>query len=120
MEKLVCECCGGQIDAATMKCRYCGTQYRDENDRIVRIETFRNPVKVFSASLLVEDDLMRRKDGAEYAVKMLANELAKSIPSVMEVRSEYDPIRMATKMQGIIKVVQPVNVSNRFNVSDGF
>lgn len=107
MEKYVCECCGGQIDRVKMQCKYCGTQYKENYDRPIRIETFTNPVRTFSACVEVES-----KENAEYAIKALANELSKVIPSVMEVRTEYDPRIMTNRVYGRIKVIQPVNVSD--------
>lgn len=112
MKKYICECCGGEIDRVKMKCRYCGTQYGEEFDRSIRIETFRNPVKTFSACVEVPDEMMRDKDGAERALNVLAKELAKAIPQVMEVRTEYNPERHTSQLRGTIKVIQPVNVSN--------
>lgn len=103
----MCECCGGQIDRVKMQCKYCGTQYREEFDRPIRIETFRNPVRTFSACVEVDS-----KVNAEYAIKVLANELSEVIPSVMEVRTEYDPRMMTNRVYGRIKVIQPVNVSD--------
>ncbi len=107
MDKYICDCCGGQFDISTMKCPYCGTQYKKDDDHIIRIETFRNPVKTFSACVEVTD-----KEGLDYALNVLSKELAKAIPSVMEVRTEYDPRSMTNRVSGRIKVVQPVNVSD--------
>lgn len=112
MKKYICECCGGEIDRATMKCLYCGTPYREEFDRPIRIETFRNPVKTFNACIEVTDEMMRDKDGAEYALSVLAKELANAIPPMMEVRYESNPVWHTARLRGTIKIVQPVNVSD--------
>lgn len=112
MDKYICGCCGGRINRSTMTCEYCGTQYKEENNNIIRIETFRNPVRTFQAKVAIPDSWFREFDAEEVskmAVKELANELAKAIPPMMEVYQEYDPSYMQHILKGRIKIVQPVN-----------
>lgn len=110
MDKYICECCGGQIDPSTMTCRYCGTQYKRDDDRIIRIDTFTNPVHTFKACVAVPNEMMREDFGRELAINSLVSELSNVIPSHMLVASEYDYEHHITRLSGTIKIVHPVNV----------
>ena len=55
MKPLICQCCGGQIDPVTMKCRYCDTVYVDEYEQIRRIKQENNSIK----TQLDKDNLYR-------------------------------------------------------------
>ena len=118
IKKLICVCCGAPINRATCRCEYCGTEY-DLSDEIpmIRVETFTNPVKEYSASALINRDLvaMGSEDYMKYAIERLAHEM---LPAVMEgmqirVQSGYDHEAIMTNQQridGRIKIVIP-NVS---------
>ena len=32
---LICTCCGAKINRATMRCEYCGTEYREDHCALV-------------------------------------------------------------------------------------
>lgn len=115
MKKYTCECCGGTIDASTMKCEYCGVQYaRDEYipERIYKVEHYTNPVITFGASAILRPDELRAlgvSKACEFAVRDIANKLAESIPQAMVISSERDLEYGGLKIMGTVKLVQPVN-----------
>lgn len=114
LKPLVCKCCGGTINRKTMKCEYCGTAYeRQGDDVIIRVETFRNPVRTFTACVGVDDnEISQDPDRIAYiAMHRLIEELSKTIAPNLVLQTYHDTSRMQTKVYGTIKIVQPVNVS---------
>ena len=111
MKPMICECCGGLIDPTTMRCMYCCTAYeRDENDRVVRIETFQNPVKVYRSEMDVEGHIASElgpSNLSQMAVKQLARNLADAIAESMDMTYEYDPINNSHRMTARIRIVEP-------------
>ena len=57
MDKYICSCCGGKINRITMTCEYCGTQYEEKHDNLIRIETFRNPVETLGCDIPIPTEL---------------------------------------------------------------
>ena len=111
MKKYVCECCGGQINPATMKCEYCGTQYKhDIENHVIRLETYTNPVDTFRAEVQYtneELEITPLEIISEYALKSLANKLSESIYNNMVVQHEYDPLTREHRVRGTIKIIKP-------------
>ena len=111
-DKYVCDCCGAPIDRHSMKCSYCGTQYKLENNNLIRIKTFHNPIQTFAAKVAMDPYLLTElgpKEASEVAMNQLVNELSKCIAPMMEVYSEFDPGYCRHIVNGRIKVVQPVH-----------
>lgn len=84
MKKLTCICCGAPINRITKRCDYCGTEYDIRgDDPMIRIETYTNPVKEYSASVLVNREIavMCGEDYMKYAIERLAHEM---MPAVLE------------------------------------
>lgn len=110
MKPMICECCGGQIDPNTMMCRYCGTAYeRDKYDRIVKIETFQNPVKIYKSRMDMDDYIvsgMGIDNATQMAVKQLSRNLADAIAENMEMEYCYDPKDMKHKINARIRIVE--------------
>ena len=113
MEKYLCECCGGHINPRTMTCEYCGTQYKRQWDdplNVVRIETYRNPVKTFTATMAIDSeklDWMGAKDASIIALNHLRAELSKALYETMVVESEHDIARHQEIIRGTVKIVVP-------------
>jgi hypothetical protein len=113
MDKYICDCCGGKINPQTMKCEFCGTQYkRDYDDNVFRIETYTNPVRTFAAEVLVNGEDIHAFGAermSEFALKTLVRKLSDCLSSSMVVDSEYDYTLNQHRVRGTIKMVQPVN-----------
>ena len=98
MIPLTCTCCGAKVNRNTYKCEYCGTEYRRDTEiPVIRMETFTNPVKAYRACAVVNREEVMRF-GNDY----------------MEIRTDYDPALMQYRMEGTLRCVHPVNVSDRF------
>lgn len=117
MIPLTCTCCGAKVNRNTYKCEYCGTEYRRDTEiPTIRLETFTNPVKVYRACALVNREEVMRfgNEYMEHCIRHLANEMLPAIVDNMEIRTDYDPALMQYRMDGTLRCVHPVNVSDRF------
>lgn len=96
-----------------MKCEFCGTQYkRDYDNNVFRIETYMNPVKTFTAEVLVNGEYIHAIGAermSEFALKTLTRKLSDCLASSMVVESEHDYTLNQYRVRGTIKLVQPVN-----------
>lgn len=117
MKKLICVCCGAPINRATRRCEYCGTEYNiDSEIPMVRFETFTNPVKEYSASCLIDRDLvaMAGEKYMQYAIEQLAHAMLPAVMEGMRVRvQDFDyeaHMRNQQRINGTIKIVVPKNV----------
>lgn len=110
----ICDRCGGHINRATMQCEYCGTRFREENDNVIRIETFRNPVREFSVKAVIPDYYVREM-GCETASRICMNELTKKmaecLPQLMNVRVEVIPTQNLVAATATLKGIVPVETT---------
>ena len=109
MNKLICKCCGGQIDKITFRCKFCGTEY-DLLPAPYKIETFRYPVEHFAATFNLSEELLHKMDpveAGEIAVRELIRELSKSIPICMKITMSEDFYRMGVQYRGDIRMIRP-------------
>ena len=117
MKDYTCEHCGGRIKPSTMRCEYCGTQYKIENDRVLRIETFQNPVETFCVEEIIPIEKMKSfgaEQVSEMALKHLTKKLAESItPMMMQIDSEYDFSISGERVRATIKVVRPYRINRK-------
>ncbi len=116
MDKYICSCCGGKINRITMTCEYCGTQYEEKHDNLIRIETFRNPVVTLQNEFVFNNDLMDHltpQEISKLAMDKTVRELAECIAPYIEVQIENDPMRCQKIMRSRIKIVQPVHTEWR-------
>lgn len=111
MKAMICDCCGGQIDPITLKCKYCQTAYeRDLNDEIIRIETFQNPIKIFGSQMLIDDyiiEMLGENEASKVVKKELSLKLARAIAECMEIRCVHDPVHMRREVSARIRIVEP-------------
>ena len=107
---MICKCCGGTVDRASLRCNFCGVQY-EITPSPLRIETFKNPVEHFSAKFVAPHEIfykMEPEQISEIAINRLVKELSKSIPICMQV-SKKDHLRdYCTEYRGDIRMVRPV------------
>lgn len=110
LKNLTCVCCGGRINRATMRCEYCGTEYEiKDNNPIMRIESFQNPVREFRACVLV-DDYDLQIGGEEYmkhATNRLCEKMLPAVLSGMRIRAERDYRTNMTRLDGSLRIVIP-------------
>jgi len=109
MKKYICECCGGQINRATMKCEYCGTAYAEDNENVFRIETYKAPVETLKCKAALPRELIIRDPemATRYAYEKIAHKLAESLMPYMVYESCENVPQCQTELTGMIKVVIP-------------
>ena len=120
MKAYKCECCGGEINRATMRCEYCGTQYKEDYDNgVIRIETFRNPVDHYTAMIKFDNDQINclgPERVSEIAVRELTHKLSDCIAQNMVITHRYDPSTNINYIRGDIKVIRPVEVVDKWRL----
>lgn len=110
MDKYICQCCGGKINRNTMICEYCGTQYKKENNNVLRIEQYTAPVREFAARTAIPTQLSADpQEIMEIAIRHNASELAKIIAPYCEYSVEYDPLRAEHNVRSRIRLIKPIN-----------
>ena len=114
----ICECCGGRINRATMKCEYCDTQYAEvfPNEKIIRVETYINPIETYRTRITLRDsDLLaiERTNGdyTKLILEELASELTKALlPNIrIDVERHIGGRPWDVDIYGTVKVVRPVH-----------
>ena len=116
LQALVCTECGGHIDRDTMTCRYCGIQYKLDQDMmpimvsrfVPHMETLK--ARIFIPEYMVKAEMDRGGDMTkltEYAVKDLSRKLAEAIVPFMEVRNSYEPCEQIHEFSARVRVYRP-------------
>ena len=117
MKNLKCECCGAPLKINPISiyyegyiCDYCGSKYKADNEGVIRIETYRNPVRTLMAKTYVSDDVTKgigEEKAAEYSIKNLTRNLAESLAPMLTIEKEYDPQYMRHIITAKVRVVEP-------------
>ena len=117
MKKLKCECCGAPLKINPISiyyegyiCDYCGSKYKADNEGVIRIETYQNPVRILMARTYVTDDVTKgigEEKAAEYSIKNLTRNLAESLAPMLTIEKEYDPQCMRHIITAKVRVVEP-------------
>lgn len=117
MKNLKCECCGAPLKVNPISiyyddyiCEYCGSKYKVENERAIRIETYQNPVRTLMAKTYVDEyavKVMGEEEAAEYSIKNLTRNLAESLAPMLTIEKEYDPQYMRHIITAKVRVVEP-------------
>lgn len=117
---LTCVCCGAPINRATMRCEYCGTEYEIKDDNpIVRIETFQNPIKTYTAvQTFSEYDLsLGGEELVGFAIRRLAQSMMPSIIEAMEIQAERNSREQSVVLRGRLKTVIPKYSANPISIA---
>lgn len=115
MQKYICDCCGGKIDLITLKCEYCGTQYKNEFDNLIKIETFTNPVDTYKGRVIISRQTLKQMGetvASEYVINTLTRELSKAIASNMVIELRNDIGLDAQIFDRTIKVIRPERIDS--------
>lgn len=109
----ICQCCGGTINRATMKCEYCGTEYEKADDQVrLRIETFQNPVETLGCQVGITDEDMIAlgpEAASKLAMQKMCRQLSECLAPFINMRIEHDPSTRIHHLEGRLKIVRPVN-----------
>ena len=116
-EKYICQCCGGRIDRKTMTCEYCGTQYKEAHEDLIRIETFKNPTQTLMTQVLIERELFEtmKDDAGEFARREIARKISDALTGLMQYECEYDPVYRYYHVRGMARVVVPIDRGKPFD-----
>ena len=117
MKKMKCECCGAPLKINPISiyyegyiCEYCGSKYKADNEGVIRIETYQNPVRTLIVKACVSDDVVKdigEEKAAEYSIKNLTRNLAESLAPMLTIEKEYDPQCMRHIITAKVRVVEP-------------
>ena len=117
MKNLKCECCGAPLKINPLSiyyegyiCDYCGSKYKANNEGVIRIETYQNPVRTLIVKTCVSDDTVKdigEEKAAEYYIKNLSSNLAESLAPMLTIEKEYDPQYMRHIITAKVRVVEP-------------
>lgn len=104
---LLCEQCGGQIDRATRKCPYCGTQYElPEGVKVVidrpGVHRIRCEARLDEAVLMASPEV-----ATEMTLQQMRKQVADSLLAYMEFVTEVNPMSMHRIIRGEIRVLEP-------------
>lgn len=112
LEKYKCECCGGDINPYTLKCEYCGTQYKDKNERVVRVDHYSSPVRTIAMQRYVSEEELKHyslEEVSEHVVQDLTYQIAEVIAPFCNFSVENDIRYWQKRIVAICKIVQPNN-----------
>ena len=109
-DKYKCSCCGGNINQATMTCEYCGTQYKEEYNNVLRVETFQNPIRTLACKRLLDRKVLMTnpQEYSEFTIRSLAGQFAEVIAPYMYLESSLDFETGRIVMDAKIKIIEPV------------
>lgn len=110
MEQLKCPNCGGNIDRSRMICPYCGTQFKNEYNDIIRIETYNPRVVPLKATAMLDESFIKtigKENASEILVREMARNIADSLIPFMEVYTSYVPERCEYRTDARIRVLKP-------------
>lgn len=114
MKALICKNCGGGINPNTLKCEYCGTQYREEfTDGLVRplvVQSCPANIKVLGTQVSVSEWMFRDVPPeriAEFTMKDISRSLAEALAPYIKLETERNPVTMTQIIRGTVRVVEP-------------
>ena len=104
------ECCGGQVDPAAMKCEYCGTTYRlDENYKPIMIQTYMAPTHTFAVKTKIDSTLLSLygRDYTDMVVREISSQLAERLLPYIEYRIQPSFEDIGLDLYSTIRVCEP-------------
>lgn len=112
LQALVCTECGGHIDRETMTCRFCGIQYKLDQDMMpIVVSRFDPNMVTVGASITVPYEMVRGlgcKDASEYAMKDLTKRIAEALVPYLEVTTYPPEPRTYTQtVEARVRVYRP-------------
>lgn len=112
MKKFKCECCGGHVNPYTMKCEYCGTQYEQVSDDVIRIKVQQSirPTKMYQISLDIPNYIRFNSDDA-YIINLIKREVSDQLVDAIMDNMQFvfieDIRHYGLHVDGAISLVVP-------------
>ena len=110
MKAMICTQCGGRINPAKMRCEYCGTQYEQQHDRIVRVETYQvSPVTLQASVSFGREyfDVIGAADMSKEICGRMASEIAEELVKYIEYQIQEEPYTSSVIARGRVRVLPP-------------
>lgn len=110
MKAMICTQCGGRINPAKMRCEYCGTQYEQKHDKIVRVETYQVSPVTLQASVCFgkEDaDFLGPAVMSRQICGRMASEIAEELVKYIEYQIQEEPYTSSVIARGRVRVLPP-------------
>ena len=110
MEELKCKNRGAPINPHSLRCEYCGTQYKRDYDNVLRIETYQSFCRTYKSQINIPTETIRmigEENASEIAIRKLSRNLAEAIAPNMEMRTEYNPCDMEQIITARVRIVDP-------------
>lgn len=107
---LICDCCGGTINRATMRCEYCETEYDRKDIPVAGIVEYRRPGEQHLRSTFSIDRRVLKEEGAplmEYCLRNMADKMAEQLMPFCEFDSMYEPEYDRIMLSARLKVIEP-------------
>ena len=110
LKPLTCPNCGGRIDAARMRCEYCGTRFKREEGSAFRIEVARPGVKTLQVNARIPDHyIMDIGDDAIRSIvrDQMSHQLAEALVPMLDLSVGHDLHLNEAIVRGRIRVLEP-------------
>lgn len=110
--ELKCKNCDGALDPKTLKCPYCGSQYKEmyEGGKMVYVQTCPAQIETLRARVNVSNEMVMMADAeglSRYALNEMAHALAQELLRYTKIEKKYDPYTMTQIIGGTVRVVKP-------------
>lgn len=110
--ELKCKNCNGALDPDTLKCPYCGTQYKEEKGSGIThyVQTCPPSITPLHYQMRIDESMMGRippEKMSEIVLKEITSALAHELIPFVEIESERDIFTMKRIIRGTVRVVDP-------------
>jgi predicted amidophosphoribosyltransferase len=109
-EAMKCPNCGANINRRSLRCDYCGTEYKHPNEQI-KIIVDRPGVHTIRTQTRVSLEHMRQapERAREYVLRDMREQIADGLLAYMKMTTSesYDPLNLCQIIRGEVRVVDP-------------
>ena len=105
-----CQNCGAPINRRTMKCEYCGTEYKREHDGVPVCFALERPgVHRIRAAVRVDEGLIHSspEKARDFAMNKLRQGIADGLLEYMKICTEKDYCSFSQIIHAEVRVVDP-------------
>ena len=110
LKPMICECCGGHIDRASLICKMCGTPYMlDGECKPIRIMQYDAKLETLSGAIRIPSYMITNnpEDAMRFSLNQLAEKMVEKLMPLLEYEQMYDPRSMEYITYGRIRVAVP-------------
>ena len=110
LQPLICKCCYGTINRASMICEYCGTAYENHNGIPHIIEVQQKPCRVLKARTEISAEILRSLPQdcvVDMTMRDIRSQLAKALEDCLKIETNYDPRTMRQIITAQVRIIEP-------------